>query len=305
MADSDIPLPVKFGTAGLGGVMSWAIVHPFNTSAVRMNLQEGKPVSFPKFLAQTVREKGFVSLYDGVGAGMIRQIFYATSRFGLFEVFRDELTKKTLFSPVGEVSALDRTVAGLSSGAMAAYISCPAEVSLVRMSNDKTLPVESRRNYTSVVNAAVRIAKEDGISAFWRGSTPFVQRAMLVGVTQVGTFDQGKQFYENQLGIKRGTIPNVFCASMTSGLLYSLITMPFESAKNLMAFQKPDKETGKLLYRSTFQTFGLVVRTKGILALWNGFLPYYGRCGGHTVFMFIFVEYMRKMYRNSNSKNIE
>lgn len=32
---------------------------------------------------------------------------------------------------------------------------------------------------------------------------------------------------------------NVFAASMSSGLLYSLITMPFESAKNRMAAQKP------------------------------------------------------------------
>ena len=38
----------------------------------------------------------------------------------------------------------------------------------------------------------------------------------------------------------RGTYGNVFCASMTSGLVYSLVTMPFETAKNLMAFQKPD-----------------------------------------------------------------
>ena len=29
-------------------------------------------------------------------------------------------------------------------------------------------------------------------------------------------------------------------------------------------------------------------------ALWSGFLPYYARCGGHTVFMFIILEQMRK-----------
>jgi solute carrier family 25 oxoglutarate transporter 11 len=58
-------------------------------------------------------------------------------------------------------------------------------VSLVRMSNDSQMPVESRRNYKSVFDCAVRIARDEGISTFWRGSAPFVNRAMLVGVTQV------------------------------------------------------------------------------------------------------------------------
>jgi solute carrier family 25 (mitochondrial oxoglutarate transporter), member 11 len=33
---------------------------------------------------------------------------------------------------------------------------------------------------------------------------------------------------------------NTFCASMSAGLLYSIVTMPFETAKNAMAFQKAD-----------------------------------------------------------------
>ena len=53
------------------------------------------------------------------------------------------------------------------------------------MSNDSQMPVESRRNYKSVFDCAVRIARDEGISTFWRGSAPFVNRAMLVGVTQV------------------------------------------------------------------------------------------------------------------------
>ena len=38
---------------------------------------------------------------------------------------------------------------------------------------------------------------------------------------------------------------------------------------------------------------------EGVLSLWNGFAPYYGRCGGHTVSMFIFVEMLRGAYRNA------
>ena len=42
----------------------------------------------------------------------------------------------------GEIGVVKRLISGLSSGAAAAYISCPAEVSLVRMANDAQLPVD-------------------------------------------------------------------------------------------------------------------------------------------------------------------
>lgn len=291
-ATDSVPTSVKFGTAGVGGILGWICVHPFNTAAVRMNLASAQPgyqpQNFFKFVAQTGAEKGYKSLYDGLSAGCLRQVFYATSRFGLFETFRDKIAEHR------EIGVPERLLAGLSSGACAAAISCPCEVTLVRMSNDSSLPAGERRNYTSPLNAAARIAKEEGVAAFWSGCAPFVQRAMLVGICQVGTLDQAKSVYDGY-GIKRGTYGNVFCASMTSGFIYACVTMPFESAKNRMAFQVPDAK-GVLPYRTTPQTMAAVASSSGVLSLWNGFLPYYLRCGGHTVSMFIFVEFLRAQY---------
>jgi solute carrier family 25 oxoglutarate transporter 11 len=48
---------------------------------------QGKKISF----SDVVRQNGVMSLYDGLAAGLWRQIFYATSRLGLFEVCRDKL----------------------------------------------------------------------------------------------------------------------------------------------------------------------------------------------------------------------
>ena len=93
------------------------------------------------------------------------------------------------------------------------------------------------------------------------------------------------------------------CASMAAGLLYSVVTNPFETAKNRMAFQKPDPKTGLLLYNSTLQTCVTVAKTDGALMLWAGFLPYYLRCGGHTVVMFMAMEYLRNLYITKNKKD--
>lgn len=276
---------VVFATSGLGGMLGWAVVHPTNTLAVRMNLSKGK-FSFAKMIQQS----GWLSLYDGLYAGILRQVFYASSRFGLFETFRDMLHEYR-----GKTDFAARVGVGAVTGGMAAYISCPMEVCVVRMSNDSSLPMEERRNYKGVVDTATRIIKEEGVLAFWRGSNPFVTRAMLVGVFQVATLDQFKELYANALHQTQNSISNVFCAAMTSGLIYSIATMPLEACKNRMAFQRADA-SGQLPYKSVLQTLRKVSMDEGFLALYNGFFPYYIRCGGHTVFMFIFVQMLRDAY---------
>ena len=66
-----------------------AILSYLSHHTVRMSLasMQGK-----KFSMKTmIKENGLMSVYDGLTAGVSRQIFYATSRFGLFETCRDKL----------------------------------------------------------------------------------------------------------------------------------------------------------------------------------------------------------------------
>ena len=238
-----------------------------------------------------VATHGISSLYDGLAAGVLRQVVYATTRFGLFETCRDQLHDIR-----GKTDFGGRVIVGAGTGGIAAYLSCPMEVSVVRMSNDSSLPLSERRNYKGVLDCATRIVKEEGVSAFWRGSTPFVQRAMVVGVFQVATYDQFKDLFATHLHQHNGSVPNVFCSAMTSGLLYSLVTMPLEAAKNRMASQKKCSTTGSLPYRSTVQTIQKVVKEEGFKSLYKGYAPYYLRCGGHTVSMFILVQLLRDLY---------
>jgi len=243
--------------------------------------------SFVAYSRGAIQENGMMALYDGLGAGIWRQLFYATSRYGLYETYRDLLAQYRPMDFVG------RSACAVAAGACAAVISCPAEVSLVRMSNDATLPESQRRNYKGVLDCAQTIMKTEGFGAFYRGCTPFVIRAMMVGGTQVATYDQFRTVFSG-LGVPDG-VPITFCSAMSAGLVYATATMPVESAKNRMASQRPGAD-GKLKYTGTFQSIGKIASEEGVLSLWNGFTPYYIRCGGHTVAMFIAIEQLRKAY---------
>lgn len=278
-----------FVTSGLGGMAGWVVVHPANTIAVRMSLNPAGTTFSLRHMLQT--SGGVVGLYDGLSAGLLRQVFYATARLGLFETFRDVLHEVR-----GKTDFAARVGIGAVTGGMAAYLSCPMEVCVVRMSNDGTLPTEQRKNYKGVFDVAGRIIKEEGVLAFWNGSSPFVVRAMMVGVFQVATLDQFKDMFTKHFGQQKDSLMNVFSSAMASGLVYSVATMPLEACKNRMANQKVDAATGKLPYTGIIQTMQKVSATEGFMALYNGFLPYYIRCGGHTVSMFLFVQLFRDAF---------
>ncbi|OLP88823.1 Sodium/hydrogen exchanger 7 [Symbiodinium microadriaticum] len=182
MASKPLPGWVAFSTSGVGGIFGWIFIHPVNTLAIRMNLASmqnpGAKLNLFTFAMDTVQKSGFASLYNGLGAGIWRQVFYASSRYGLFQVFRDTLTQYR------EMDFAARLSCATAAGGLAALFSCPCEVSLVRLSNDASLPEAERRNYKGVMDCAQRIAREEGVTAFWRGSMPFVTRACLVGATQ-------------------------------------------------------------------------------------------------------------------------
>lgn len=108
-----LSMATNFATAGAGGLMGWVVVHPFNTLGIRMNLSaaaNGKPVSFYRFSQNIVAHEGVSALYQGIGAGLLRQLFYATSRFGLFEVFRD------MWAQYRPMDIVGRLVCGMVSG---------------------------------------------------------------------------------------------------------------------------------------------------------------------------------------------
>jgi solute carrier family 25 (mitochondrial oxoglutarate transporter), member 11 len=89
-----------------------------------MNLNKpGQPFSVTKMLSET---GGIRGLYAGLSAGVLRQVFYASSRFGLFETFRD-----ILHDYRGKTDFASRVGVGAVTGGIAAYISCPMYVSFL------------------------------------------------------------------------------------------------------------------------------------------------------------------------------
>lgn len=96
-------------------------------------------------------------------------------------------------------------------------------------------------------------------------------------------------------------IPLHFTASMLSGLITTLASMPIDMAKTRIQNQKKSAD-GTLQYKGSIDVMAKVARQEGILSLWKGFTPYYCRLGPHTVITFIVLEQFNNAYTNYMKK---
>src|SRR4051794_20551044 len=103
-------------------------------------------------------------------------------------------------------------------------IGTPADLALIRMQADGTLPPEQRRNYTGVGNALSRILKEEGVTGMFKGCSPVVVRAMALNVGMLAFHDQSLETYKQYTS--NAQVANIG-AKATAGFFASAFSLPF------------------------------------------------------------------------------
>lgn len=277
------------------------VVQPLDLVKTRMQIQgvggtaKEYKNTFDAF-AGILKKEGLTGLYKGIGAALLRQATYTTTRLGVYTALQDAYKQREQKAP----GLLPNMGMGMVAGATGAFVGTPAEVSLIRMTADGRLPMAERRNYTGVGNALTRIVREEGLMMLWRGCVPTMGRAMVVNMAQLASYSQAKLYLLSTGKFQEG-IPMHFVASMISGLITTAASMPVDMAKTRIQNMKVGAD-GKPEYRGTIDVLGKVAKSEGVLALWKGFTPYYARLGPHTVITFILLEQMTIAYREFSQK---
>ncbi|XP_001948394.1 mitochondrial 2-oxoglutarate/malate carrier protein-like isoform X1 [Acyrthosiphon pisum] len=294
-----LPFFVNFSIAGLAGMGSAVFVHPLEVLKFRMQLSGEKGTasdhknSFHAIINMAKNEK-LSGFYKGITANFMRQIVFTSTRVGCYTSLIDELKKR------GQGTVINNAIASMSTGALAAFISTPTDIAVVRMTADGRLPAESRRNYKGVFDALIKIRKDEGITGLWRGTVATILRAMTANLTQLMSYDEAKVYmmenYNMENGLKLHTV-----SSMISGIVYSVCSNPMDVLKTRIQQQKI--VDGKAEYSGIIEVATTLVKSEGVMALWKGWPFYYLRVAPGTVLLFIFMEQLRKGYEDNFIKD--
>jgi len=288
-----------FLVGGFTGSLATTILHPIDITKVRIQITSeilGKAkgsnhISPIEAARQIIKEGGFRSLYKGLDAAVLRQVLYTTTRMGVYTTLFQYIKEKE-----GSVSTGKKIASALTAGFLGSLIGNPADVALVRMQADPTLPVIERRNYKNAFNALRRIVKEEGVLTLWKGSSPTIVRGMAINLGMLAPYDEIRE----RLNATKGTVDSVgtrLTAAASAGLLASILSLPFDNVKTKLQKMKPEGH-GSITYKGLTDCFIKTVRREGVFRLWVGFLPFYSRTAPHVMLTLLIQDLFNTWSRN-------
>ena len=290
-----------FVCGGTAACFASCIIHPIDLAKVRLQLFKTlhpnlTPPSFPSVISTMVAKEGVMSVYNGLSAALMRQAIYGTARIGLHRTFSDSLAKQ--YS--GNIPFYMKTLSGMSSGAIAVCIGTPMDVALVRMQADSMKDEALRRNYKNVIDALMRVSREEGMGSLYAGLAPNILRGMAMNVGMMACYDQAKETVMTITGDKdpkNPSLPTKLMSSCIAGFTAAGFSLPFDLMKSRLQDMKPDAK-GKLPYTGLLDCAGKILTREGPLAFWTGFGAYYARCAPHAMAILLTIETVTSMYRS-------
>ncbi|KAG2675233.1 hypothetical protein I3843_13G154100 [Carya illinoinensis] len=239
-----------------------------------------------------LKEEGFGAFYKGLSAGLLRQATYTTARLGSFKI----LTNKAIEANDGKPLPLyQKALCGLTAGAIGASVGSPADLALIRMQADATLPEAQRRHYKNAFHALSRIVADEGVLALWKGAGPTVVRAMALNMGMLASYDQSVELFRDSLGFGEGA--TVLGASTISGFFAAACSLPFDYVKTQIQKMQPDAE-GKLPYSGSLDCTMKTLKSGGPFKFYTGFPVYCVRIAPHVMLTWIFLNNIQKFQKS-------
>lgn len=248
-----------------------------------------KPPSTFRVLRIAITESGIRSLYTGLTASLLRQMSYSLVRLGSY----DEIKRRLARDGVPSTGQL-LFAAGLAGG-LGGIAGNPADILLVRMTTDQLRPPTERFGYSNALSGLVSLIRQEGVKGLYRGLGTNTSRAVLMNISQVGSYDFFKQ---RLLGRRLQPFDYQFrdgvglhcAASVSAGFVATTICAPFDVMKSRLMSVSHNASVVEVFVKS--------MREEGPRFLFKGWTPAFIRLGPNTVLLFVFFEQLKKLWSN-------
>ncbi|XP_031566919.1 mitochondrial uncoupling protein 4-like isoform X2 [Actinia tenebrosa] len=233
-----------------------------------------------------VNEEGVVKLWNGVTPAILRHIVYTGSRMTVYEFLRNRVLKR---NEDGLFPIWKSVISGMTAGAIGQFFSSPADLVKVQMQMEgKRVLIEKRKpRVHGTAHAFRNIVKHYGIKGLWKGWLPNVQRAALVNMGDLTTYDTVKHNLLKHTKLHDNWITHTM-SSACSGLVAATISTPADVIKTRIM----NNPSG---YKGAIDCFQRAVKQEGFFSLYKGWLPTWTRMAPWSLTFWLSYEQIRKL----------
>ncbi|XP_014667738.1 PREDICTED: mitochondrial uncoupling protein 2-like [Priapulus caudatus] len=297
------PAGVRLIAAGLAGCMAELCTMPLDTAKVRLQIQgEGghggpKPMYRGMFgtISTIVKMEGPKALYNGLAAGLQRQMAFASVRVGLYDTVKNFYNGILGGPNKDKVGIHLRIAAGITTGGTAVLCAQPTDVVKVRMQAQAR---GGSARYKGATHAYKTIFAHEGMRGLWKGLLPNVTRNATVNTTEVVCYDMIKEYILAYKLMKDG-IPCHFVSAFCAGFITTVVVSPIDVVKTRFMNSAPG------VYRGATQCAMQMMREGGPRAFYKGFVPAFMRLGSWNIAMFICFEQLKNLFMKARATRIE
>jgi len=292
------PLPIwlQMLTGGIAGSVAEICTIALDTSKVRLQIQgtqlkPGDPIKYKGLIktALTIAgEEGPGALFKGLGAGLQRQMVFASIRIGLYDHVKALYVGK---DHVGDIPLHTKILAALTTGALGMCVANPTDLVKVRLQAEGRLPPGTPRRYNGSLDAYSKIIKNEGIPALWTGLAPNILRNATINAAELATYDEIKTYVVKKKGWMQDNIYCHFVCSAFAGFVATVIGSPFDVIKTRIMSAK--KGTGEV-YTGVADCIIKTMRKEGPLAFYDGFSANASRIISWNIVMFVTLDNLRQ-----------
>lgn len=150
----------------IAGAIQVLTTNPFELVKVRIQTSS-------KSSMEVLRDVGFSGLFRGLSACLVRDVAFAALYFAIYAEYKHRMFGTTQVSN-SAMSLPQLFIGGSLAGCLSAWSTTPADVIKTR------LQAETKKGdpaYTSFMQCAGRIAREEGAVAFFKGAVPRMLRS--------------------------------------------------------------------------------------------------------------------------------
>nr|XP_006625823.1 PREDICTED: mitochondrial uncoupling protein 4 isoform X1 [Lepisosteus oculatus] len=300
------PRVTKFILSACAAAVAEIVTFPLDLTKTRLQIQgetalcrhgdgghKGTPYrGMLSTAAGIVREEGLFRLWQGATPAIYRHVVYSGVRMVSYEQLRESMlgrNEDTTFPFWKSV------LAGMLAGAIGQFFASPTDLVKVQMQMEGRRRLEGKPpRIRGVYHAFVKIISEGGIRGLWAGWVPNVQRAALVNLGDLTTYDTMKHFLLRNTSVE----DNYIChglSSISSGLIAAILGTPADVVKTRIMNQPRDAHGRGLLYRSSTDCLIQSVKGEGFISLYKGFIPTWMRMAPWSLTFWLTFEQIRRM----------
>ncbi|KAI1281851.1 Graves disease carrier protein [Halotydeus destructor] len=313
MASQTTPMDLvkSFTAGGIAGMVSKTTIAPLDRIKI---LLQGHNAHYKNFgvisgMGQVVKKEGFLGLYKGNGAMMVRIFPYAAVQFVSFDMY-----KKGLSPYFKKDSHLFKLLAGSLAGINSVIFTYPLDLVRARLAFvvDPVAKVTAAGTVQvkaapkpGVVSTIVSIAKnEGGMSGLYRGLTPTLCHIVPYAGLNFYSFEKVKatmlESRPDIFGDRKGdqvqlNVPSKLLAGGLAGSIGQTVAYPLDVTRRRMQLSFMTEETKKFsqgivyVLKTTYKEHGVV---KG---LYRGMTANYIRAAPMMAVNFCIYELMKQM----------